>query len=146
MTDLPEPTEPNVLFVPVERTHTEYVTRNVNVHEHRAPTDESVKLLREMEAKAEAEVIKAASVGNAVFECVVQQMRDNFSDKMVWRAVFKLNGKPLTATSETDPRKANHLMEASRDAFDALRDKMAVAIATEVLNDAFVALMRERFK
>ena len=68
MTDLPEPAEPNVVFVPVERTRTEYVTRNVNVTEHRAPTDESVKLLREMEAKAEAEVIKAVAVGNQSFE------------------------------------------------------------------------------
>ena len=32
------------------RTQTEYVTREV--HEHRAPTDASVKLLREMEQKA----------------------------------------------------------------------------------------------
>ena len=39
------------------RTRTEYVTREV--HEHRAPTDESVKLLREMEQKARDQVIEA---------------------------------------------------------------------------------------
>lgn len=38
---------------------TRYVDRNVTINEHRAPTDESVKLLKEMEEKAEAKLIEA---------------------------------------------------------------------------------------
>jgi hypothetical protein len=36
---------------------TQYVTKEVNITEKRAPTDESVKLLREMEDKARAQLI-----------------------------------------------------------------------------------------
>lgn len=145
MTDLPETTEPNIVVVPVERTRTEYVTRTVNVHEHRAPTDESVRLLREMQEKAEAEVVKSVSVSNTLFECVLHQHIDNLSDRMFWRAIFKLNGKQMTATNESDPRRRNYGPDA-RDNFAELRDEMAKVVATEILNDAFVAAMRARFK
>ena len=65
---------------------------------------------------------------------------------MFWRAIFKLNGKQMTATVvETDPRRRNYGPDA-RDNFAALRDEMAKVIAGEVLNDAFVAAMRARFK
>lgn len=135
---------PDIVFVP-SPARTEYVTRTVNVHEHRAPTDESVKLLREMEAKAEAEVLKAVSVESNGFTCVVHQSLDVMSDKVRWRAIFKLNGKPMTANTESDPRHERH-MQDRLDQFAKLRDEMAKVIATEVLSDAFVALMRERFK
>lgn len=125
---------------------TEYVTRTVNVHEHRAPTDESVKLLREMEAKAEAEVIRAVQVGNSTFECCVHQYSDCMSDRMKWRAIFKLNGKQMSAVVETDLRKNTKMAVDARENFAALRDEMAKVIATEVLNDAFVALMRARWE
>ena len=73
--------EPNVVIVQ-QPARTEYVDRHVTVTEKRAPTDESVKLLREMEAKAEAEVVKAVSVSNSTFECVIHQQIDNLSDRM----------------------------------------------------------------
>lgn len=138
--------EPSVLVIqPPART--EYVDRHVTITEKRAPTDESVKLLREMEQKAEAEVIKSVSVGNSSFECVVHQIMDNMSDKMIWRAVFKLNGKQMAATVETAPRRERQVsqMAAMDEAFAKLRDEMAKVIAGEVLNDAFVATMRQRY-
>ena len=136
--------EPSVLVIqPPART--EYVDRHVTITEKRAPTDESVKLLREMEAKAEAEVIKAVSVGNSTFECVVHQVRDHMSDMMQSRAIFKLNGKQMTAKVETDPRKSGPHMDGVRDVFDKLSDEMAKVITREILNDAFIATMRQRF-
>ncbi len=129
--------DPSVLVIqPPART--ECVDRHVTITEKRAPTDDSVKLLREMEQKAKAEVIKSVSVGNSVFECVVHHAHDMMSDKLRWRAVFKLNGKQMTADIETSPYESN--LPADR-----LRDEMAKVIASEVLNDAFVALMRQRF-
>lgn len=143
MADTPAEREPNIIVVEGP-TRTQYVDRHVTITENRAPTDDSVKLLREMEAKAEAEVIKAVSVSNALFECVVHQHRDAMSDRMQWRAIFKLNGKQMTADAETDPRKSSAYMPDARENFAALRDEMAKVIAGEILNDAFVALMRER--
>lgn len=39
-----------------------FVSANIDVHEHRAPTDESVKLLNEMEEKARENIIASISV------------------------------------------------------------------------------------
>lgn len=42
--------------------HQHTVYSSTTTHEHRAPTDESVRLLREMEAEARSTVIRAGSV------------------------------------------------------------------------------------
>ena len=47
---------------------------------------------------------------------------------------------------ETDPRKSSAYNPDARENFAALRDEMAKVIATEVLDDAFVALMRARLR
>lgn len=123
-------------------TRTDYVTREVNVH--RAPTDESVRLLRDMEAQARDEVLKTVRVADTQFECVVHQWQDHMNDSMNWRAVFSLNGKKLTADADTsmwDLRNPD-----TRAQFAKLRDAMAKEIATHVLNDAFVDLLRHRFR
>lgn len=133
--------EPNVVVVQ-QPSRTQYVDRHVTVTEKRAPTDDSVKLLREMEQKAEAEIVKSVRVGNATFECVIHQFADYASDDHVWRAVFKLNGKQMKAEYRGCPKD----MSAPFDAMDGLRNEMTKVIAAEVLHDAFVALMRERVK
>lgn len=124
-------------------TRTQYVDRDVTIHEHRAPTDQSVQMLREMEAKAEAEVVKAVRVGDTSFECVVHQTLDAMSDSMRWNAIFKLNGKQMHVSVET-PRDRFIGADEMRKSFTALRDEMAKTIADEVLHDAFIAVMRQR--
>lgn len=130
------------LVIIEQPTRTEYVTREV--HEHRAPTDQSVALLREMESAAKDEVIKAIHVGNTVFDCVVHTWRDDLSDSTKYRAIFSLNGKKLSADAEM-PR-GRHRPVKPTDEFELLREAVAREIAAEVLNDAFVAMMRERFR
>ena len=132
--DDPLPTQ--LVILPEPRTT--YVDRHVTVN--RAPTDESVRLLREMEAKAEAQVIQAVRVDNTTFSCVVHQSLDNLSDRMRWRAVFKLNGHKMQAEVDTNPR------DDDGDNFRALRDEVAKVIAQQVLGEAFAALLRERFR
>ena len=117
-----------IVVVPVPgETRTEYVTKTV--HEHRAPTDASVKLLREMEQAAEAKVVNAVRVGNTSFECVVHREVDNMNDQAVFRAVFKLNGKRDTAEHRCERRNAGDLVAAWR----ALRDEIAKVIATRMI-------------
>jgi hypothetical protein len=140
-----EPAEPDVVVIQ-SPSRTEYVTRNVNVHEHKAPTDESVKLLREMEAKAEAEVIKAVSVANTHFECVVHQTHDVISDKMLFKAVYKLNGVNMESKVETDPRKAETSHSAMTEAFEKLRDQMVKDLAHQILNRSFIEAMQYRWR
>lgn len=131
-----EPVSPQpVIVFPPSRGHT---TVNANIAINRAPTDESVKLLREMETKAKDEVVKSLHVGNTIFECIVQQYLDNFNDQVVISAVFKLNGKRMRAEHRMYTREAQDKAKLAQ----GLRDEMAKIIATEVLLPAFSAMDR----
>lgn len=107
--------------------------RYVTVTEQRAATDDSVKLLREMESKAEAQVIEAVRVGDTHFECVVQRQVNMMSDTTLVRAVFSLNGKKMHETWEAPGR------PTLREAFDGIKKLVAERIAAEVLLPAFSA-------
>ena len=117
-----------------ERRTTEYVTRTV--HEHRAPTDESVRLLREMEAKAKEQVIAAVHVGDTTFECVVHTMRYAEDGSTRFLAIFSLNGKKMTA----EYREHDWRIGPPQEAIGKLRDAMAAKIATEILLPALASL------
>ncbi len=110
---------------------TEYVNRDpevIRVHEHRAPTDASVKLLSEMEQAANRRVIEAIRIGDTTFECVLHMMAHPMDDTTEMVAVFSLNGKKMTVQH----REANYRTDR-HGMIQALRDKMATDIATTVL-------------
>lgn len=118
--------EPIVIVTPAE-TRTEYVTKTVNVHEHRAPTDKSIELLREMEQKARDQVDQSVRVTDNGFECVVHQIQDAYNDQLITRALFSLNGKKMRAEVKTDRHNRTDI-----DAmFVKLRDEIAKTIANE---------------
>ena len=120
----------------------EHVTHEVTkqVHHHRAPTDDSVKLLKELEEKAQAKVIEAVHVGDTTFECVVHAERDGPSDSVRLVAVFSLNGKKLTAKFE------EHIYRFERRAaFEGLRAAIAAEIAQQILAPAIQALDAHSF-
>ena len=124
----------NVLVVNQRPPHTEYVTREIR--EHRAPTDDSVKLLREMEAKAQEQIVEAIHVGDTTFECVVHTIKMPMDDATKWMAIFSLNGKKITAEYQEYDWK----IIDKRDVMLKLRDAMAEKIATEVLIPALSRL------
>lgn len=99
------------------------------VHVHRAPTDESVKLLREMEAAAKAEVVKSICVGNTHFECVIQQFRTFADDSIHLTATFSLNGKKMEVAVTKPSYKQDELL-------GELRTKVANCITNTILSGA----------
>lgn len=111
-------------------TRTEYVTREI--HEHRAPTDQSVALLAEMEAKARAAIIKAVHVGDATFDCVIHTARLPESDALLLKAIFSLNGRKLTVEVKDWAEPETMIVK--------LRDAMATQIANEILEPALRGL------
>lgn len=115
---------------------TQYIARDVTITEKRAPTDDSVRLLREMEDKAKAAVIASVQIADMHFDCVVHMWRDHMSDQLGWRAVFKLNGKQMAAEVYTPNGE-----QAYAGAFHKLRDEMAQVIAQEVLHEQFVSMV-----
>jgi hypothetical protein len=116
--------------VPYERDC--HITVHKTVTERRAPTDESVRLLREMEYAAEQKLISSVRVGDTTFEAVIHEYispADGHSH--TWRAIFSLNGKNHTVSyTGAAPGDIN----ASPDAWVlGLRDAIAKEIAGQIL-------------
>jgi hypothetical protein len=111
---------------------TEYVTQSVNIQERRAPTDESVRLLKEFEERAREKIESSINVGGNGFECTIITERDVLSMDVIAAALFKLNGISLKATvriKDFDLKK-----RGPGDLAIALRDEVAKVIATELLS------------
>ncbi len=113
------------------------IRAEINVTEKRAPTDESVRLLREMEAKAKAEVIKATAVNDNHFTGVIHTMFDALSQQTTVRLVYSLNGKKLT----TD----YHIDESAKSQYDSINgliDAVARDVAIEILRKPLTESMK----
>ena len=112
------------------------VSTHSTVTEQRAPTDESVKLLRDMEQKARDEVIKAMQIPSTTVSGVVHAMRDLMRGQMLAKALVKINGKHLEADAAVDEWEVKPHQLAG-----ALRDALAKVIATEVLTEPFMEML-----
>lgn len=117
-------------------THT-YVT------EKRAPTDESIRLLREMENKAKEEVIKSISLPSNEFSGVVHLMRDHLSCQTNVVVLFKLNGKdhkvPISLYDFKDDSLEKRMEKVLNDVSDYL--------SASILQNVFEAQqMKELYK
>ena len=121
---------------------TERVYERTETHEHRAPTDESVRLLKEMQEKAEAKVLSALTIEGNGFNCVIHSMLDGMQWKTVVRAVFDLNGKRMTAEASAD---ADGDQDSRAQLLLDLRDKIATKIANEVLENALRGVQGKLF-
>lgn len=75
-------------------THTSHVTSNSTVTEKRAPTDDSVKLLKEMEKAAENKLLSRIEINNTLLEIVAFEVSENVLDRG-YKCLFvvKINGK-----------------------------------------------------
>jgi hypothetical protein len=100
---------------------------SVSVTEKRAPTDESVRLLREMEQAVENRMLAAVRVNDTAFQCVVRIHDDHMMGDKVLMAIFSVNGNKMTAT-HTMPYGNNDL----ESAVTGLRDQVAKAIANHI--------------
>lgn len=130
----------NKTYISPERTRTEYVTKEVNIHEHRAPTTESVKLLKEMEAAALERVLSAFSVEINKFQCEVVVFLEQISDKIFVVAKFNLNGKECRSETRLDRHNAKRGRWTIMDIWDAVRNDVATVIATQVLDGEIHAI------
>lgn len=125
---------PHQIIVLPGETRTEYVTREIR--EHRAPTDASIALLKEMEEKAAAKVAEAVRLEGNGFNCVVHVERDVLSDQTVVAVLFDLNGKR---------EKVEHRFGRSQrdeDVMAEVRNKVAERIAGVMLASVFSEMAR----
>ena len=114
------------------RTERHYHTHNVT--ENRAPTDESVRLLKEMEAEAIKKITESTTVRNTEFTCKMHKTHMAHTGQDMYAVIYTLNGKQSR-------------IDISVECFDELspeqtacliRDKVAVDIANKMLYTAFM--------
>ena len=135
--------QPQIVVIDGGYREPSYVHQTTTVHEHRALTDQSVALLKEMEKAARDKIEHALSVGGNGFECVVHVFSDHADDAMVAVAIFKLNGKPLRAEARIHgyERKSEPITKIVRGLVDAT----AAEIAREILMPAMAQVEWPRF-
>lgn len=113
----------------------------VHVTEKRAPTDESVRLLKEFEEKAAAKVRSAVSVNTGLFDCVIQEEMDFPSDTLKVRAVFSLNDQKMEAQVQRRGYEPDDPQKLATD----LRDAMATKIASHIISESLTKALGRRF-
>lgn len=73
---------------------------NATVREYRAPTDESVRLLREMEAKAAEKFLNSVPLKDNIVEGVIARHMDIFGPKLL--IALKINGKRIQGSVDIE--------------------------------------------
>lgn len=107
--------------------HEHQASTSVHVTEKRAPTDESVRLLAEMEAAAQARVKAAIRVTDTAFEGVVHISDDVMNNRTLAACMFSLNGKKMEARTHFQPD------SNANDNIEKLINSVAQVIACEIL-------------
>lgn len=108
-------------------TKTEYVTRTV--HEHRAPTDESVKLLSEMERKAQDKIEKTVRLETNSLKAVLHHMTEPMNLDVIYVIQLNLNGNRHKCTIQVDSYKSKE------ERIQQIVKEYSEFIAREVLKD-----------
>lgn len=109
------------------------VTKKVTIKEQRAPTDESVRLLMEMEEAARERITGLYVLEGNDLNGVVETFTDFASGTEGLRCIFDLNGDRLTATSTLNWAQATRSADAEAELWTQLRDNVAKAIANKLL-------------
>lgn len=120
---------------------TEYIPfcKEVNVKEIKAPTDESVRLLNEMQEKATENIIKIIEIKENWIEAIsIFYSNDVVIDKCTFHSRFIINGKEYYVKKEIDRSEMN--TESHRfyghpeSAFKFLLKVYSEAVAENILN------------
>ena len=114
--------------------HTHTSTSHSYVEEKRAPTDESVRLLKEMEAEARKKIIESKTVHNTEFTCKIHKYFDAPNDADMYRIIYTLNGKQ----GSVDISVELYQMLTPEQTACFIRDKVAVDIANKMIHTAFM--------
>lgn len=114
---------------------------NVNIHEHRAPTDESVKILREMESAAKQEIIKSVQVKDTLVDGVLHMSLDPLSCKRRFMFIYSINGKKMTTNFDIDEWD----YEKSKDWIGKLVETVSYDIAREIMMKPFIEMFKKGF-
>lgn len=105
-----------------------HLSVNARITEKRAPTDESVRLLREMESAARSEVDRAIRLESNNFKAVLWVARDVMTDDTIFRVHFDWNGEACKAELAWPSRRGTQGLG------DAIQAQIAKELAATVLH------------
>lgn len=114
---------------------TQYVTKEVNVKEYKAPTDESVKLLNEMTEKALSNLIKTFSTTNNTLQMTCAVYDDNLVYDRRFLCKFTLNGKDHTLDIPIPLHAFTNMDSAILELYTAVCNKLAYEIMQPLLEE-----------
>lgn len=110
--------------------HNHNSTSHSYVTEKRAPTDESVRLLKEMESEAKQKIIDSIVVNSTEFECSIQKTLDAINDRTVYYIIYRMNGKK----SKLEVAIPNWQNLSDIDVMIKIRDELAKDIAANMID------------
>lgn len=107
------------------------------VHEHRAPTDKSVELLRDMEKAARDKILETIRLEDAGVDCVVVHQRPMQTGDDEFAIRYRLGGETVTLRHTVERRRSESAGEYRQRVVDELVDLLARNIAVRLLRPAF---------
>ena len=111
-------------------TRTERVTEHV--HEHRAPTDQSVSLLKELEREAADKVLSVNRLQNNIVDAQWVIVDDKMCLELTAVCRMKVNGHDLQFSVELD---RPWRRESARKIVEAIAEKLAKYLVGEMLKN-----------
>lgn len=102
------------------------VNAHTTVTEKRAPTDEAIRILREMEKSSAEQVLKAQKLDNNLISATIWETRDPLEWKQKYKIIAKINGKNIDIDVSTDPNVSSD--EVKRLIFETVAERLAVEL------------------
>lgn len=106
----------------------------VNLTEKRAPTDESVRLLKEMEQKARDKVIASIELDSNLVKGRVFVMKDYLSGKNNFAVLMDINGKRVEIKVSTDEFQSPEAQ--LHEVYEEIGKRIAVEVMPAVFDTA----------
>ena len=113
------------------------VTVHSTITEKRAPTDDSIRLLKEMQEKAQASVISAVSLTDNTFNCVIHTQKDLLSCMHVFLVIYSLNGKRRELRVEADE------WMSPEEKIEKVIESLSTRLACDILRNTLPKVMHE---
>lgn len=116
-----------------------YHNRSFTVHEHRAPTDESVRLLKEFEETARAKIEASFRLKDCPLDVAVTVYRDVLNDVYVVAMRYCINGQPRKAELPVPRIEYANLDSIAKRMQQALVTDLSQYILTQCFDDVVAA-------
>lgn len=102
--------------------------QRVTVVEQRAPTDASVRLLKDLEREAQKKIIDSLRLENNAFKGVIQTVDDFNNAETIYLAVFRLNDREMQVEHRVN---RNGMRDEKLDRENLIK-KIGLEIATHI--------------